>query len=205
LAEHKRSTKVRPYRMSRRAEAVDETRLRIVEAAVDLHGTLGPAATTVAAIAEHAGVTRATVYRHFADDAAIFGACSAHWLAGQTPPDPAAWARVKGAEERLRAGLSDLYRFYRAGEEMLSRVYRDMEWLPEAHRAGLEARERAFRDVLLAGFPGARTKVLRAVVGHAVSFWTWHSLCVDHGLGNTAAVEAMTALALSASPTGRRR
>jgi len=76
----------RPYRMSKRAEQVAYTRLRIVEATVELHGTIGPAGTTVMGIAEQAGVTRATVYRHFPDEDALFRACSAHWRARQDPP-----------------------------------------------------------------------------------------------------------------------
>ena len=180
--------------MTRRAELVDETRLRIVEAAVELHGTVGPAATTIAAIADRANVTRATVYRHFADETAIFAACSAHWLSGQVPPDPAAWARIEGLEERLRAGLADLYRFYRDGEAMLTRIYGDIDALPAAHREGLEARAARFRDVLAGGRRGRR---VRAVVGHAVSFWTWRSLVVENGLSNREAVDAMTALALA--------
>src|SRR5215471_19726118 len=83
LSEQDRSPNPRPYRMRRRAEQVDQTRQRIVAATVQLHGTLGPAATTIAAIAEAAGVTRLTVYRHFPDDAALFGACSAHWISRQ--------------------------------------------------------------------------------------------------------------------------
>ena len=54
--------------MRKRAEQVDQTHQRIVEAAVHLHGTVGPAATTIAGIAEQAGVTRLTVYRHFPDE-----------------------------------------------------------------------------------------------------------------------------------------
>ena len=77
--------------MRRRAEQVDRTRQRIVEATVELHGSVGPAATTIAAIAEAAGVTRLTVYRHFPDEDALFAARSAHWLARQQLPDPAAW------------------------------------------------------------------------------------------------------------------
>ena len=50
-----RSTKSRPYRMNRRAEQVDETRERITEAAVRLHTTVGPANTSIAAVAEEAG------------------------------------------------------------------------------------------------------------------------------------------------------
>jgi hypothetical protein len=35
------------------------------------------------------------------------------------------------------------------------------------------------------------------VFGHAVSFWTWRSLCLQHGLSDREAVEAMATLALT--------
>ena len=89
-----------PYRKRRRAELEDETRLRITEATVDLHGTVGPARTTVSAIAERAGVQRATVYRHFPDERALFGACSAHWIAANPPPDIAALGGDRGPRRR---------------------------------------------------------------------------------------------------------
>jgi len=81
----------RTYRMTRRAELEAQTRLRITESTVALHGTVGPAHTSISAIAEHAGVRRSTVYRHFPDEAALFNACSAHWLAEHPTPDLAAW------------------------------------------------------------------------------------------------------------------
>lgn len=186
--------------MTKRAEQVDQTRLRIVEATVELHGTLGPAATTIAAIAERAGVTRLTVYRHFADDEALFAACSAHWTAQQKQPDPGAWARIDDADERLRVGLTDLYRFYRDGEPMLSHVHRDWATLPATIRRGLEAQERGYQDVLLAplGEVG-ETPRLRALVGHAVSFWTWRSLCFERGLSNDEAAGSLCELILGES------
>jgi AcrR family transcriptional regulator len=185
--------------MGKRAEQVDETRQRIVEAAVEVHGTVGPAAASISAIAERAGVTRLTVYRHFPDDAALFAACSAHWMSGQTPPDPAAWAAIAEPDERLRIGLADLYRFYRDGQTMLTNIYRDKASLPAAHRAGLDARDDQFREALAVPFGGRapRRRLLRALIGHAVSFWTWRSLCVDHGLSNPQAVHAMAALVLT--------
>ena len=191
----------RPYRMRLRAEHVDDTRLKIVEATVRLHGTVGPAATTVMGIAEQAGVTRATVYRHFPDDTSLFQACSAHWLAQQAPPDPTAWEAIIHPERRIRTGLTDIYRFYQAGEPMLTRIYRDVAALPEHHRRGLQGRDEHFRDVLLAAFPEQTRGQhgLRAVVGHAVSFWTWRSLCAEHGLSNQAAVDAMAGLAIHAA------
>jgi AcrR family transcriptional regulator len=93
--------------MRRRAERADQARQRIVEATVAMHGSVGPAATTIAAIAEKAGVTRLTVYRHFPDDDALFGACSTHWIAQQQLPDPGAWSQIGDPAARLRAGLAD--------------------------------------------------------------------------------------------------
>jgi AcrR family transcriptional regulator len=183
--------------MTVRAETTEQTRQRIVEAAVTLHGTVGPAATTVMGIAEQAGVTRATVYRHFPDDAALFQACSAHWLSRQVPPDPAAWAALDDPLQRLRVALADLYRFYRAGDAMLRRVYGDKAFLPEAHQRDLEQRQELFTDIVLAPFTigGGRRRRLRAVLGHATDFWTWRSLCVDHGLADHDAVDLMAELA----------
>ena len=189
--------------MHRRAEQVDKTRQRIVEATVELHGSAGPAATTIAAIADLAGVTRLTVYRHFPDEAALFDACSTHWLSRQQLPDPAAWSQIDGPAPRLRAGLADLYRFFRASAGMLSHIYRDIAALPEEHQQALHERDTFFRDVLSAPFGGADDKhrQLRAAVGHAISFWTWRSLCLDQGLTDGEAVDAMTGMVLAITPT----
>ena len=51
----------RKYTLKRRAERQAETRRRIVEAAVDLHSTFGPALTTFTMLAERAGVQRHTM------------------------------------------------------------------------------------------------------------------------------------------------
>jgi AcrR family transcriptional regulator len=185
--------------MQKRADDVAETRQRIVEAAVRLHGTIGPAATTISALAEEAGVTRLTVYRHFPDDSALFTACSQHWASGQVLPNPKAWSRVSDPAQRMRTGLSDLYRFYRDAEPMLTNVRRDRASVPAVLQRRTEATDAGYRDTLLQpfGLRGRRRKSLRAVLGHAVSFWTWRSLCLDNGLTNREAVEAMTALALA--------
>src|ERR1700752_2643910 len=95
----------RPYRKQARAEAERETRRRITESAGALHGTLGPSRTSMSAIAEHAGVRRSTLYRHFGDEAAVFEACSAHWAAANPPPDLTAWATIGDPDERLRVAL----------------------------------------------------------------------------------------------------
>ena len=77
----------RKYCKAKRAEDEGRTRNRIIDAAEFLHGSLGPARTTVSAVADRAGVTRATVYRHFADEEALFLACSQQWISRQQLPE----------------------------------------------------------------------------------------------------------------------
>jgi AcrR family transcriptional regulator len=202
LSEHLRIPKTRSYQMRKRAEHVDQTRQRIIEAAVHLHGTVGPAQTTIAGIARTAGLTRLTIYRHFPDEDAIFEACSAHWLSGQVLPNTEEWLATTDPVSRVRVGLADLYRFYRAGEAMLTRIYRDKSSIPRTRQQALDKRDAAFCAVLLEPFdvaPGNRRR-LRAVLAHAVSFWTWRSLCVEHGLSDREAVDAMIALARAFAP-----
>ena len=210
MSEQDRSSNNRGYQMRKRADDVAETHQRIVEAAVRLHGTIGPAATTISALAEEAEVTRLTVYRHFPDDSALFAACSQHWASGQVLPNPVAWSQLGEPEPRLRAGLSDLYRFYRDGEPMLTNVRRDEATLPAEVLERTNATSARYRDVLLRPFAvrGARRKRLRAVIGHAVSFSTWRSMCLDHGLTNREAAEVMTTLVLATAgqdPAPRER
>jgi AcrR family transcriptional regulator len=188
----------RPYRKRRRAEQEEETRRRITEAAVELHGSVGPARTTISAVAERAGVQRATVYRHFPDEAALFGACSAHWAMQHPLPDVEAWAAIADPDERLRTALSELYAWFAGGEEMLENVIRDgatvaaMQGPVEAVRAWLAHGG----EVLLRGRPerGRRRRLARAAIGHALSFETWRSLVREQGLSAAEAVELMVAL-----------
>src|SRR5437660_5869322 len=112
----------RPYRKKRRAELEEATRQRITESAVALHGTLGPSRTTLSAVAEHAGVRRSTLYRHFPDEAALFVACSGRWMSQHPLPDLEAWAAVSDPGERLRTALTELYAYYADTEPMLSNL-----------------------------------------------------------------------------------
>ncbi|HEX5465139.1 MAG TPA: helix-turn-helix domain-containing protein [Candidatus Limnocylindrales bacterium] len=120
----------RPYRLRKRAAAQAETHRRIVEAASELHRTIGPAATTISEVARRAGVQRVTVYDHFPDDGALFGACSAHWRELHPAPDLAAWHAIGDPGHRLRRGLRELYAWYRETEPMTANILRDAEVLP---------------------------------------------------------------------------
>src|ERR1039457_4067553 len=120
----------RPYRKQRRAELEEATRRRITESAVELHGTLGPSRTSLSAIAEHAGVRRSTLYRHFADEAALFDACTAHWAAANPLPDLEAWSMIEDPDERLATALGELYAFYGRTDAMLENLFRDEITVP---------------------------------------------------------------------------
>src|SRR5262245_57102540 len=124
------SDQKRTYRMKQRAESQEATRRRIVESAVELHERLGPARTTMAAVAEHAGVRRSTLYRHFPDEAALFVGCSAHWNALHPPPDLAGWQHVSDPRERLVGALTELYGWYRGTGTMLDSLLRDESVVP---------------------------------------------------------------------------
>src|SRR5436305_738848 len=124
------SDKKRPYKMKRRAELEAQTKQRITESAVELHGSLGPARSSMEAVAEHAGVPRSTVYRHFADEEALFGACSAHWAAENPPPDVTQWTQIADPDERLATALGGLYAFYRRAGDMLDKCLRDEAAVP---------------------------------------------------------------------------
>ena len=97
---------------------VDETRVRITDATMRLHERIGPAATTVSAIADEAGVTRLTVYRHFPDDAALIVACSGHWRELHPRPDAIRWSAISDPVDRIRTALSETYAWSRTAAPM---------------------------------------------------------------------------------------
>jgi AcrR family transcriptional regulator len=204
LTEQSRSTKQRTYRKVKRAEDEQRTRARIVDAAEALHAELGPARTTISAIAERADVTRATVYRHFPDDESLFLACSSQWLSRQLLPDPDGWDAEDDPLAMLRSGLTDIYRYFRDGEPMLTSVLRDAAVVPARVTEARLAREREWRERLTRALPGRRRKTIQAAVAHATSFGTWRSLCLDLGLSNASAVDLMVAMTAAAANDAAR-
>jgi AcrR family transcriptional regulator len=198
------SDQKRTYRMTRRAELEKQTRLGITESAVALHERVGPARTTVSAIAERAGVRRSTVYRHFPDEDALFAACSAHWRAANPPPDLATWGAIPDPAERTETGLGELYAFYARTQAMYTSLLRDEPAVPAVHRRlqDFHAYLRGARDTLMAGrgLRGAAARRTSAALGHAVAFQTWSSLVRDQGLTGDEAVALMCGLVEGRAP-----
>jgi AcrR family transcriptional regulator len=194
------SDQKRPYRMKRRAQLEEETRRRITESAVALHERLGPAQTSVSAIAELAGVQRSTVYRHFPDDDALFAACSAHFRAQNPPPELASWRAIDDPDKRTATALRELYAFYGRTHRMYESLFRDETLVPSMAKrlAEFHAYLRSAHEVLLAG-RGRPTQRTRAALGHALSFSTWHSLTQEQRLGQEEAARLMCRLVEAAS------
>ena len=191
--------------MRRRAELVDETRLRITEAAVRLHTTVGPANTSITGIAEEAGVTRLTVYRHFPDLEELFDACRGHWMSEHQPPDLAAWRAIPGLEDRARRAFADLYGWYGQNADDLYPINRDTMTMPAGAQEARRAESAAIAGALVDGHapegpPGHR---LRAVAGHLVSYWTWRSLVVEQGMTTDEAVDLAVRILTDAGSPGR--
>jgi AcrR family transcriptional regulator len=190
----------RKYEQKRRAQLQQETRRRIAEAALELHSSVGPAKTTISAIAEKAGVQRQTFYRHFPDELSLFRACSSLDLSENPPPDPDSWAPIVDPEERLRVALAELYAYFRRRERNLVNVLRDAEGEAEVNANVREvlkpmaAHWERMREILRVGWEvtdGASDKLLGATIGVALDFKTWRTMVGEQGLSDEEAIEVM--------------
>jgi len=200
----KMSHEIRPrrkYELKKRADEMAETHRRITEAAIELHGTVGPSRTTLSAVARQAGVERRTLYRHFPTEADLFAACSSHFFAANPWPDLAVWRGIPDPDDRLAQALDDLYAYYERTGPMLANVLRDAE-LVEFARAAV-APLHAYLDeaaaVLADGRPARdrSPELVHAALRHAVAFPTWRSLSTN-GVGRADAVTLVAALVAAA-------
>lgn len=180
----------RPYTLKRRAEQQTETRRRIVEAAVDLHGELGPARTSFSLVAERAGVQRNTLYAHFPDERSLLLACSALSLERDPLPESRAWADIADRDARLRTGIAAIHAWYERNAELAGCVLRDAEFHPLVREIA-ELRygpSMAAYDTVL-GMDLAPMQ--RAMLRLALSYPTWRTLVHECVLAPADAVEAM--------------
>jgi AcrR family transcriptional regulator len=180
----------RTYTLKRRAEQQAETRRRIVEAAVDLHSSVGPGLTTFSMVAERAGVQRHTLYAHFPDERSLYLACSGLAMERDPLPDAGAWRAIEDRQERLRAGLRAIYGWYERNAALAACVLRDAEHHALTHEIAemrLGPFMAGYHEVLGANLSAKQ----RAVLGLALSFFTWRTLVREGGLKPGAAVEAM--------------
>jgi AcrR family transcriptional regulator len=182
--------------MTRRAASIDGTRRQIAAAAARLHTTIGPANTSIAAIADEAGVTRLTVYRHFADFDTLFAACRAHWRDENPPPDPRTWPQVVELEPRARRAFAEWYGWYREHAEALFPIYRDMTTMPPSSQATMRAENQRLAALLCGAEADAGAR-RQAVARHLLDYRTWRSLAVDQVLTDDEVVEVAVRMLLA--------
>ena len=197
------STQTRKYELKARAERRLETRDRIAQAAAALHEEKGVAQTTVAEIARRAGVTRLTVYNHFADLSELLPACAAHYERLHPLPDFGSVLAPGDAGARVRGALAELYAWYGENEPMYGKLFSDRASVPELDRFLEQTIDRMLAEVAGAladafGARGRRAARLRALIRLALDFWTWRRLGAE-GLDDEAAAELMAAAAATAA------
>lgn len=186
---------MRKYELKARADSMAETRQRIVEATLQLHQTVGPARTSISAIAARAGVQRHTVYSHFPDERSLFAACGGLFAERRPLPDAARLRDIREPRARLRRALAVTYAFFRANEKQLWPVIRDIPLLPDLVGRRFGPYREAVAEAVLAGrgLQGKRRAAVTALLGIALRFETWRALTVDEGLADAEAVDAMSA------------
>ena len=188
--------KSRGYRLGKRALKQEQTRLRIVEAAVDLHCTIGPAQTTVSQIAERAGVQRHTYYAHFPNERSLFLACSGLSMERDPLPDVAQLLTVAPGRERIRRGLEQLYGWYGRNEQHAACVIRDAEHHPLT-REMMELRMApVFRRTAEIMSEGVDDRS-RALLGIALDFACWRNLGRNYSAAGAAALMADAVMSLA--------
>lgn len=203
----------RRYTRHRRDAAMAETRRRIVEATVALHAEHGAARTTYAMIAARADVAVPTVYKHFPDLTALFGACTSHAGRGAPALGPELFDGIDDTADRLRALASALFARHRALAPWLRWSQHEAALIPELgsfHARTRDEHLRFIRDALSPRFGSRPPEALIGLVEILTRYSAWETLTKDRGLSPEEAVAAVidaldAASATFAAPTQRTR
>lgn len=186
----------RKYAMEARAAATEATRGSIIGAAMRLHADQGVTTTSWHAIAQEAGVSPATVYRHFPTSAELISACARtvfDIVAPPTPEDAAVeFAAMPDAADRFAHLARESAHCYRRGEGWLHAAHRERDFHPD-----LEAATTLFQQslhVLVDAAAGRRIpRTAHAVLFTLCDYPFWKSL-VDSGLTHARAEAALVDL-----------
>lgn len=200
--------KTRTYRKTRRAEAQDETRAKIVRATTELHVEQGVATTSYPDVAARAGVGAATVYRHFPTMESLVEACGAHFWDAIDPPTPdraaAAFAGLDSRADRLGRLVDELDAFYTRAEAPLWSAVRDQDRIVPLARFLAEVGRGvgAFVAEALGEEPGSAPARIAAALA---DFGVWRALSAT-GLDGSERREMLVAIiaaAVAQEATGR--
>ncbi len=186
----------RRYRMNSRQATVEETRSRIVAAAKELHADQGVQGTSYEEIAAQAGVSQATVYRHFPSLDELIPAC-AQSIAVLQPLSPEA------ATDLFRGRPDPAKRLEWIIRGTCECYARDGGWLNAARREGdlipaltevVQTQQESLRWLVQAALEGtgAAERYVQ-VLAALIDFPLWKSL-LDEGLSASDATEQILEL-----------
>jgi AcrR family transcriptional regulator len=114
VADVPRDVKPRRYRSDRRREQAEQTRQRVLDAAATLFEQRGYEGTSIAAIAEEAGVSQETIYARFQNKRTLLGELVRRAVRGDDPAPvleqagPRAVAAATDQHEQLRLFAADV-------------------------------------------------------------------------------------------------
>jgi AcrR family transcriptional regulator len=179
--------------MTRRAAANEETRRRIVDAAIALHAEKGVLGTSWPDIARRADVALGTVYRYFPGLDQLVPACTSENALRVKPPTPSILTGLIRPQERIGRFVEELFAFYA----------RSAPWAP---RAGVDRQDLPVLNTILSRREAALKALVEETLGplrrrrHALDaalaltdFGVWRSL-TRSGLSSQAAARLITEL-----------
>lgn len=189
----------RAYRMTSRAAATARTRESIIGAARELHAERGLVATGWDDIARRAGVSTATVYRHFPSLAELVPACARTVFDLIQPLTLDQAADTFNALPRASDRFEQLVRYschcYLAGSGWLHAAHRERDFVPELEEA-LGVIDDSLATLVTAAAGRALAEPDHHVLFVLCDFPVWWSL-VDRGLRPAEAEERLVRLVLA--------
>lgn len=166
----------RKYDMGKRADAVEETRRKIIQATFELHGEQGVVATSMQDVAERADVALRTVYYHYPTVDDLVAGCGNKVIALLAPPTPAIFDGLTTFGERMRQLVQDLFAMYERGSAMIDVARREqgeVAGLADFVANDAASREALVREALRPFRPRPRTV---HEVAALTDFYVWKAL-----------------------------
>ena len=102
----------RPYRLGKRQASVNETKSRIIEAAVAEYGEKGIEDTSMQAVARRADVAPGTVLYHYSTPDDLVEAVVESWIGAMDAPSPATLVPDASLSSRIAALVTELFGLY---------------------------------------------------------------------------------------------
>lgn len=170
----------------------------IAAAAAELHAEKGALATSYAEIAQRAGVSLPTVYKHFPSQSQLIAACTGH-VAAQAPQLPAGQIlqapTLAAAAQALVEAMDRMHAHFEPWQ-----AWREHRLIPALGELAAHRREQltALIAQVLAQHAVGEARELAAVWETLLNFELWHRLVREHKLPRAAARRILIHLLLAA-------